>query len=461
MTSIAHDRKLLATPAIPDPPLGALAHIPGTEGWPLVGNTLKLLADPKGAVERFAQEYGPVYRSYAFGGRMISLLGPEANEFVLLDQDKLFSSTHGWGRVLGLLFPGGLLLLDFDEHRLHRKALSVAFKTGPMKSYLESLNRGIASGIAEWTKTSPSLRFYPAIKQMTLDLAGVSFLGAEMGPDVQAINRAFIDMIAAAVSVVRSPIPGTRMHRGVKGRQFIIDYFGRQIAARRVSDGEDIFSQLCKTTTDDGALLSPRQIVDHMSLLMMAAHDTLASSLSSFVYFLAVNQRWQEQLREEAQALGLARGEPLPYERLDDLPLTEMAFKESLRLIPPVPSIPRCAMRDTEFAGYRIPKGARVNVNPLYTHHMPDVWPEPQKFDPLRFTEEAMRARHKYAFVPYGGGAHMCLGLHFAYMQAKCFAYHLLTTSDVSASSNYRPDWKYWPIPQPRDGLQVKLTPLQ
>ena len=125
-----------------------------------------------------------------------------------------------------------------------------------------------------------------------------------------------------------------------------------------------------------------------------------------------------------------------------------MAFKESLRLIPPVPSIPRCAMRDTEFAGFGMPAGARVDVNPLYTHHMPDVWPEPEKFDPLRFTDEAMRARHKYAFVPYGGGAHMCLGLHFAYMQAKCFAYHLLTTSDVSASPNYRPDWKYWPIPQ-------------
>ena len=461
MTSIAHDRKSLATPAIPEPPLGALAHIPGTDGWPLVGNTLKLLADPKGAVERFAREYGPVYRSYAFGGRMISLLGPEANEFVLLDQDKLFSSTHGWGRVLGLLFPGGLLLLDFDEHRLHRKALSVAFKTGPMKSYLENLNRGIASGIAGWTETSANLRFYPAIKQMTLDLAAVSFLGAEIGPDVQAINRAFVDMIAAAVAVVRSPIPGTRMHRGVKGRQFVIEYLGRQIASRRDSDGEDIFSQLCKATTDDGALLSPRQIVDHMSLLMMAAHDTLASSLSTFVYFLAVNPRWQEKLREEAQALGLARGEPLPYERLDDLPLTEMAFKELLRLIPPVPSIPRCAVRDTEFAGYRIPKGARVNVNPLYTHHMPDVWPEPEKFDPLRFTDEATRARHKYAFVPYGGGAHMCLGLHFAYMQAKCFAYHLLTTSDVSAPPNYRPLWKYWPIPRPRDGLHVKLTPLR
>ena len=103
----------------------------------------------------------------------------------------------------------------------------------------------------------------------------------------------------------------------------------------------------------------------HLSFLMMAAHDTLASSLTSFVYFLAVNPSWQRKLREEVQAFRLGKGEPLPYEKLEELPLTEMAFKEALRLIPPVPSIPRSAMRDTEFAGFRIPAGARLNINPL------------------------------------------------------------------------------------------------
>jgi cytochrome P450 len=460
MSSIALDRKPAAMAVISDPPLSAFTHIPGTDGWPILGNTLQLLADPKGSVERFAAKYGPVYRARAFGGRSITLLGPDANEFVLFDQAKLFSSMHGWGPVLGLLFPRGLMLLDFDEHRLHRKALSVAFKTGPMQSYLASLNSGIQLGIATWMKTSPDLRFYPAIKQLTLDLAAVSFLGGEVGPDVEIIKRAFIDMVAASVSVVRRPLPGTQMNRGVKGRQIMVDYFGGQIAARRNSDGQDIFTQLCKTTTEDGALLSPGAIVDHMSFLMLAAHDTLTSSFSSFVYFLAVNRDWQQKLREEVHKLSLAKGEPLPYDKLDDLPLTEMAFKEALRLIPPVPSIPRRALRETEFKGFRIPAGARVSINPLYTHRMPDLWPEPEKFDPLRFTEEASRARHKYAFVPFSGGAHMCLGLHFAYMQAKCFAYHLLTTADISVAPNYRPDWKLWPIPLPRDGLQVKLTAL-
>ena len=108
------------------------------------------------------------------------------------------------------------------------------------------------------------------------------------------------------------------------------------------------------------------------------------------------------------------------------MPLTEMAFKEAMRMKPPVPSIPRRAIRDFTFKGYAIPAGTMVGVNPLFTHHMPEIWPEPETFDPLRFTDEAQRNRHRFAWVPFGGGAHMCLGLHFAYMQAKCFARHFL-----------------------------------
>ena len=108
------------------PKRAALAHIPGDEGWPIIGRTLEVLADPKGEVEKMAAKYGPVYRSRVLGETSITTLGPEANELLLFDQTKLFSSSHGWGSILGLLFPRGLMLLDFDEHRLHRRALSVA-----------------------------------------------------------------------------------------------------------------------------------------------------------------------------------------------------------------------------------------------------------------------------------------------------------------------------------------------
>ena len=452
------DSSLVARPVPPKP--SALAHIPGDEGWPIIGRTLAVLADPKGEVEKMARTHGPVYRSRVLGETSITLLGPEANELVLFDNTKLFSSTHGWGPILGRLFPRGLMMLDFDEHRLHRRTLSVAFKAGPMQSYLAELNASIARRIAEWRARPGEMLCYPAMKQLTLDLAATSFLGTAIGAETEEVNRAFIDMVAASVAPIRKPWPGTAMARGVKGRQRIVAYFAEQIPIRRAKGGDDLFSQLCRATHDDGALLSNQAIIDHMSFLMMAAHDTLTSSLTSFVAALAAHPEWQQKLREEIAGLGLKPGEPISFEQLDALPLTEMAFKEAMRLRPPVPSLPRRATRAFSFKGYTIPAGTMVAVNPLYTHHMPEIWPTPDKFDPLRFTDEASRGRHRFAWIPYGGGAHMCLGLNFAYMQAKCFAVHLLQNVDLSLPPNYHTAWQMWPIPKPKDGLRVNIAPL-
>jgi len=447
--------------ANPAPPKrNSLTHIPGDEGWPIIGKTLDVLADPKGQVERMSVKYGLVYRSHIFGETSLVLLGPEANELVLFDQAKQFSSTLGWGQILGLLFPRGLMLLDFEEHRLHRRALSVAFKSGPMKSYLAELDTGIAARVAQWKAQPGPMLFYPAMKQLTLDLAATSFLGAGIGPEVEEITRAFIDMVAASISVIRKPLPGTKMARGVRGRARIVAYFSEQIPIRRAKGGEDLFSQLCRATHEDGALLSTQDIVDHMSFLMMAAHDTLTSSLTSFVAALAADPQWQDKLRAEVSALGIAPDQPTTFDNLEAMPLTEMAFKEALRLKPPVPSIPRRAVRDLTFKGYAIPAGTMVGINPVFTHHMAEIWSEPETFDPLRFTDEAQRGRHRFAWVPFGGGAHMCLGLHFAYMQAKCFARHFLQNLEVSLEPGYTPDWAMWPIPKPRDGLRVTVKPV-
>jgi cytochrome P450 len=446
--------------SVTPPKRQSLRHIPGDEGWPIIGRTLSILADPKGEVERMAAKYGPVYRSHVLGETSITALGPEANELLLFDQQKLFSSTHGWAIVLGRLFPRGLMLLDFEEHRLHRRALSVAFKSGPMKSYLTKLDAGIAGRVAQWKAKPGPMLFYPAMKQLTLDLAATSFLGADIGPEVDEITRAFVDMVAAAVTPIRKPLPGTQMARGVKGRKRIVAYFSEQIPIRRDKEGDDLFSQLCRATHEDGALLSTQDIVDHMSFLMMAAHDTLTSSLTSFVGALAAHPQWQDRLRSEVADLGLAPSEPTTLDKLEAMPLSEMAFKEAMRMKPPVPSIPRRAVRDFTFKGFAIPAGTLVGINPLFTHHMPEIWPDPETFDPMRFTEEAQRNRHRFAWVPFGGGAHMCLGLHFAYMQAKCFAQHLLQNLEVSLEPGYRPDWQMWPIPKPRDGLRVTVKPV-
>ncbi|WP_295847519.1 cytochrome P450 [Tardiphaga sp.] len=448
---------LSAPPQLMPPKRAALAHIPGNEGWPIVGNTFRVLADPKGTVERAAATYGPIYRTRILGETSITMLGPEANELVLFDQTKLFSSTHGWGSILDRLFPRGLMMLDFEEHRQHRRALSVAFKSGPMKSYLTALDAGIKARVTQWRARPGEMLFYPAMKQLTLDLAATSFLGTGLGPRSDDITRAFVDMVAASVAPIRKPWPGTQMAHGVRGRARVVSYFAEQVPIRRVNGGDDLFSQLCRATHEDGALLSTRDIVDHMSFLMMAAHDTLTSSLTSFVALLAENPAWQQRLRDEVQALGLVDDAPLSFEQLEAMPLTEMAFKEAMRLKPPVPSIPRRATRAFSFKGFDFPAGTLVGLNPLFTHHMPEIWPDPDRFDPLRFTDEAQRGRHRFAWVPFGGGAHMCIGLHFAYMQAKCFIRHFLYQVNVALPRDYQPAWQMWPIPKPKDGLRAIL----
>jgi cytochrome P450 len=345
--------------------------------------------------------------------------------------------------------------MDFDKHRADRKTLSVAFKPEPMRHYATELDAGIETAVGRWS--GQTLRFYDAVKTLTLDLAATSFLGVPLGAEADRINQAFVDEVQASVSPIRRPLPGTQMRKGVRARAYLVDFFEREIPARRTGDGQDFFSQFCRATDDDGAPLAALAIADHMNFLMMAAHDTITSSATSLVMLLARNPEWQERLREEVAALDPAV--PLT-EQLDRLILTEYAFKESLRMMPPVPSIPRRALKAFSFGGFDIPAGTSVGVGITYTHHMAEYWPEPERFDPLRFTPEASKGRHRFAWVPFGGGAHMCIGLHFATMQMRLLIAHLLTRYRIEAAAGSGDAWQVFPIPRPKDGLPVTFVPL-
>ena len=435
----------------------SLDHIPGENGLPFIGNTFRILRDPPAFINYMIGKYGKVYRSSAFGAVNLSLIGAEANELMLFDRDKLFSSEQGWGPVLNLLFPRGLMLMDFDHHRMDRRALGIAFKPEPMRGYVADMNRIFAEQLPKWRG---DMLFYPAIKQLTLDVAADAFLGVPLGPEADKINKAFVDMVAASISPVRRPLPFTQMGRGVAGRNYLINYFGPQIKERRRNPNrQDMFSQFCRATRDDGQYMTDGEIIDHMNFLMMAAHDTITSSVTSMIWLLAKHPEWQEKVRAECLSIAPA-GSAISPDQLDSFELTEFAFKESLRMIPPVPSIPRRALKDFEFMGYKIPKGTTVSINPTVTHMMPEYWENPEIFDPMRFTPENSKGRHKYAWVPFGGGAHMCLGLHFAYMQMKLFMHHLLTQVRVEVADGYDPAWQAWPIPKPKDGLRVRMVPL-
>jgi cytochrome P450 len=406
-------------------------------------------------LQRLYRERGPVVAQNAGPFKMINLFGPDANRLVLLDRDHIFSARRPWMMIMGRIFPNGLLLRDGDEHKLHRKIMHEAFTRPALRQYLERMNPMIERGQAVWREQAAPLHAFPAFKVLTLDIAASIFVGVELGPETTEMNHIFEDLVAASMSRLRLPIPGLEFYRGLKGREFMVDYFSRCIPERRAGAGADMFSRLCRAVSDDGARFSDADVVDHMVFLMMAAHDTTTSTLTSMTFELARHPEWQERLRAECVALGK---EYIEFDDLEKLEGLTWVMKETIRRYPPLPVIPRVATESFEWGGYRIPEGAMVIVSPIHTHHMDEWWPDPFRWDPERFKpERAEDERHSHCWIPFGGGPHLCIGMRFAELQVKAIMHQMLRRYRWSVPADYRMPVQQAPISKPLDGLPIEL----
>ena len=436
------------------PTAGRLDHIPGHMGMPIFGSTFEFLRDPFAFHQSRREKYGLVYKFSAFGGETVVLHGADALEYVLMDRERNFSSKNGWD-ILEKLFPKGLMLRDFEDHRAHRRIMQVAFKPQPMRDYMQHLNQGIATSLQTWAP-SERFEFYPAIKDLTLELGASVFLGLEMGADASRINQAFVDEVAASLAILRRPWPGSQMRRGVNARAFLLDYFRELIPARRAGNGDDMFSQFCKAESEEGAFFTDDEIIDHLNFLLMAAHDTTTSALTTMIWALAQYPEWQDAVRAEVMAVG---SDQLSYDDLYKLELTERVLKEALRYRPPVPFLPRYAEHSFEFGGYEIPGETSVTVSPGLVAMDPAWWTHPGRFDPDRFSDNRAEDRgHRFAWTPFGGGAHKCIGMHFAIMQVRAFLHQFLQQFQIALPVSYQDRWQAIPIPKPKDGLPVILS---
>ncbi|MDX2168544.1 MAG: cytochrome P450 [Deltaproteobacteria bacterium] len=441
--------------------LGALPAVPKASRWELVrallsGSSERI--DMRGRLQRLHAQYGPVVLLDLGLIKYVNLYGPDANRFVLLDKDRIFSARKPWMQIMGRIFPNGLLLRDGEEHKQHRKIMREAFTRPALREYGERMTPLIAAGLDGWRGAQRTFQAFPAYKALTLDIAARIFVGVELGPETTRMNGIFEDLVAASMSKLRLRIPGLEFHRGLVGREFMIRYFGGMLAARRAGGGSDMFSRLSRARSEEGAAFSDPDIIDHMVFLMMAAHDTTTSTLTSITYELARHPEWQERVREESRALGQ---DGVGFDDLDRLPTLSLVLKETLRLYPPLPVIPRVATESFEWGGYRVPRGAMVVIAPIHTHYMPEWWSEPTRFDPERFTpERAEDQRHTHSWVPFGGGPHLCLGMHFAEMQIKAIMHALVQRFRWSVPSGYRMPVQQAPISKPLDGLPIQLDAL-
>lgn len=433
-----------------------LREVPGDGGWPLVGHSFSLLLHTDSFVHERYAKYGEASWGAAFGMRFISLFGPDANQFVLQNRGDLFASS-AWEHFLAKFFHRGLMLLDFEEHRVHRRIMQGAFTREALLGYLKVLTPGITTGLAAWQPGS-GFRIFDHLKSLTLDLASEVFIGHTPGAEAERINKAFLATVQAATGIIRFPLPGTRWHAGVVGRRLLEDFFRRELPEKRQSSGDDLFSRLCRARTEDGEAFSDDDVVNHMIFVLMAAHDTSTITLSNMVYWLAREPAWQERLREESLALGT--GTP-DFEQLAKLETMGWVMKEALRLCSPVPGLPRQAVRDCEYKGYRIPAGSFVSISPWFTHTSAHFWTEPERFDPERFSEgRAEDKAHPFKWVPFGGGAHKCIGLHFGEMEVKAILHQMLLRFRWSVPEGYVMKQDFTSLPIPKDRLPVTLDRL-
>jgi cytochrome P450 len=448
------DAALAARPTRPAPALRR-----DDRGLPLLGHLLEFAGDPVALMRRKWEAYGPVAPLRgALGETALMLLGPDACEQALLNKDKAFANGPAWSRIVGPFFDGGLMLIDFDHHHAHRRIMQEAFTRNRLEAYAARMHPAIEQGLAGWTG-GPDFKTYWALKQLTLDIAADIFMGGAEDTsreEMDKVNKAFIACVQAAAGVVRGDVPMTRWGRGYRGRRVLEDFLRHYLPARRATKTDDIFSVLCHIETEDGERFTDDDVVNHMIFLMMAAHDTSTITTSTMLQFLGQHPDWQERCRTESLALG-----PHPtLKELEGLVSLDLVMKESLRLRAPVPVLMRKTVKDTVVEGVEIPAGTDCIVGVQLSQVMEDYWTNPKVFDPDRFAEPRREDKsHRYAWEPFGGGVHKCIGLYFAGAEVKSIMHQLLRSWTWSVPPGYVAPLDHHSLPFPKDGQPISFVP--
>jgi cytochrome P450 len=239
--------------------------------------------------------------------------------------------------------------------------------------------------------------------------------------------------------------PGTPWRRLQHARRRLDALIFAEIDRRRATGerGEDILSLLLDATDEDGAGLSNGHIRDEVMTLLFAGHDTTTSTVAFLFYELARDREARARLLDD-----LAAGSD------DEL---DMAMDETLRLYPPAWIGPRRALEAFEFAGVPVPGGVPVNYCSWASHRLPDVWPEPERFDPQRFSPANRELIPKGAYVPFGGGSRTCIGMRFGQQEIRTIATAILERFEPELVPGYELEIRQMPTIGPKHGLPLVL----
>lgn len=397
--------------------------IPSLPSWPLLGNVFALRNERLKLLLRISQQFGDI-GAFHFGPLIVPVLNsPEFIRQVLVEQGSTFEKT-ATVRALGTPVLGnGIFLSEGEEHRRQRKLLAPLFHHRRVLDYAETMT-ACASRLLDRWKEGETLNLADEMMRLTLWIISNVLFDADVSGEEHdlgdALTFTFQYFAAAVTNPLRLPLswPTPQNRRVQQALTRINTTIYRMIEERKQREEKqnDFLSALLWARDEEqGTSLSDRQVRNEALSLFVAGHETTANALTWCWYLLAQHPDTYAKVQAEGDRV-LAGRIPTAAD-LPNLPYTLQVFKETLRLYPPVYAFTRRAMSSVQLGTYRIPKGASVVISPYTLHRRPHFYHEPERFDPDRFAPEQEQKLPRYTYLPFGAGAHICLGMHFAQLE--------------------------------------------
>jgi cytochrome P450 len=435
------------------------------------GLAAKSRRDPLAFLLDGLMRYGDVFR-YRIGPLLFHQVAhPEHVKHVLVDNQRNYPRSWYYGRVK-VVTGEGLVTTEGAAWRRLRRMAQPAFHPQRIAALAGVITRATEAMCQCWwvhAESGEPLDVAAEFMQLTLQIAGQALLSIDLGGEADRIGPAVTASLEYADHRLSSFLalpPGLPTPRNLRFRRALrtLDTIIFDIIAKRRREPErntgDLLAMLLATRDEEtGEGLTDRELRDQILTFIAAGHETTAVALTWTFYLLSQHPEADRRLRAEV-AERLARRTPGVAD-LAGLAFTRNVIEESLRIYPPVYGVVRDAIADDEIGGFHIPAKSMIILSPYVTHHHPGIWPDPETFDPDRFTPERSAGRHRFAWYPFLGGPHQCIGQDFAMMETT------LVVAMLAQSFRLRlaPGTQVKPKPmlslRPKNGLPMIIQPAR
>jgi cytochrome P450 len=438
----------------PVPPLP-----PGSFGRPVVGESIAFAKDPVAFVNERRERYGPVFKTHLIGSKTVFLTDAGANRWIFAGEGDYLENK--WNKsTRRLLGDQCTAMLTGPEHTERRRLLMPHFRHSAMRSFGPTMQSIATRHFDDWASHDREVVLIPDMQRLVFELIVTLLLGDDPNVDIHHLSRLFRRW-TAGISAVPLNWPFTTYHRALAANVQLQKEIDRIVSARQrlPEQPADLLGSLLSVRDDQGRPLSQEAVVHEIHNQLFAGHDTTVTVMANLMMQLAQTPEQLVAVQRELRTADLA--DPLDLDRLQELPRLNAALDESMRSVTPVQVTFRTMLRDMDYAGFRIPKGWTLCLAIAGTHHKPEVWTAPDRFDPERWCPaRAEQNREGHSYIPFGGGPRMCLGANFAYAEmrvmlallARDYRWVLVEGQDLS--------YRRLPFPRPRSGIRVRFSRL-